>query len=170
MRPRGPLDLTTHFDRGVTEIESLQDLFARGDFVGTSQHFLGGGSCRAVLDFERQSVPRSRDVDKNGSHPGGLRAISHLPTFGGKLSTFSCVNHPRPPDRAQILRSRTFPLSVCNPTCRTNFGCLWCFRQGCTLRRPCGTLRHPHKPKSRGLDRDGEDAVWHQSRLDRQPS
>jgi glycosyltransferase involved in cell wall biosynthesis len=36
-----------------------------------------------------------------------LHAISHLPTFGGKLSTFSCVNHPRPPDRAQILRSRT---------------------------------------------------------------
>jgi hypothetical protein len=26
-----------------------------------------------------------------------LRAISHLPTFGGKLSTFVCVDHPRTP-------------------------------------------------------------------------
>jgi len=86
MRPT--LDLTMHFDRGVTKIESVQDLFAR------AQHFLGGDSCRAVLDFERQSVPRSRDVDQDGSHPEGLRAISHLPTFGGKLPTFGCVDHP----------------------------------------------------------------------------
>jgi hypothetical protein len=26
-----------------------------------------------------------------------LRAISHLPTFGGKLSTFGCVDHPSLP-------------------------------------------------------------------------
>ena len=75
--------------------------------MGRSQHLIGGDPRRAVLEFERQSVPRSRDVDQDGSYPESLRAISHLPTFGGKLLTFGYVDHPR-------------PLSIADPTCRTS--------------------------------------------------
>jgi hypothetical protein len=77
-----------------------------------------------VLDFERQSVPRSRDVDKNGSHPDGLRAIGHLPTFGGKLSTFGCVNHPRP--RSDVNPYMQNISIVClHPTYRSVFDTNW---------------------------------------------
>ena len=93
LRPRTATRKHLRFARPRT---GLGDLFAREDLIGTSQHLLGGDPCRVVLDFERQSVPRSRDVDKDGSHPEGLRAIGHLPTFGGKLSKLGCVDHPRP--------------------------------------------------------------------------
>jgi hypothetical protein len=120
------------------------------DLVGTSHHLFGGDPRRTVFNLERQSVPRSRHVDKDRLHPESLRAISYLPTFGGKLSTFGCVNHPKPPSTIYPCMQASSCLLETRRT-KSNFGCLWRFRHivGRRISRGHRTTR----VRSRGLDK-----------------
>ena len=93
--------------------------FARGGHVargeGNSTLF-GGAFCRAVFRLERQSLPRSRHVDKNGLNPGCMLAICHLPAFGGMFPAFGGADHGSSPLADPDACIQDVPPSARSPT------------------------------------------------------